>query len=251
MVVDERETRSELLSPTGRVVMLSGDSAGNVAAVARSLGIDEAIGEVLPEDKAKHVKRLQAEGRQVAMAGDGINDAPALAQADVGIAMGTGTDIAMESAGVTLVQGDLRGVLRAIELSRATMRNIRQNLGFAFGYNALGAPRNPEIPANADPTYFDLGLCGPYRTDLASHAEYCGKFRTPSLRNAARRRNPGTTAGHSRPHIDRSFSIRQHGQPEWQLQRLKKLSIPASPRRSGIGRPVSLPTGSRFPISRT
>ena len=123
-----------------RIVMLTGDSQRTADAVARSLGIDVAIGEVLPEDKAKHVKRLQAEGRTVAMAGDGINDAPALAQADVGIAMGTGTDVAMESAGVTLVQGDLRGIARAAALSRATMRNIRQNLGFAFGYNALGIP---------------------------------------------------------------------------------------------------------------
>ena len=123
-----------------RVVMLTGDGKRTAEAVARQLGIDEAIGEVLPEDKAKHVKRLQGEGRKVAMAGDGINDAPALAQADVGIAMGTGTDIAMESAGVTLVKGDLRGIGRAIRLSRATMRNIRQNLMFAFGYNALGIP---------------------------------------------------------------------------------------------------------------
>jgi P-type Cu+ transporter len=123
-----------------RIVMLTGDGKRTADAVARQLGIDDAVGEVLPEDKAKHVKRLQAEGRKVAMAGDGINDAPALAQADVGIAMGTGTDIAMESAGVTLVKGDLRGIARAIRLSHATMRNIRQNLVFAFGYNALGIP---------------------------------------------------------------------------------------------------------------
>ena len=123
-----------------RIVMLTGDSKRTADAVARTLGIDEALAEVLPEDKAGHVKRLQAEGRKVAMAGDGINDAPALAAADVGIAMGTGTDVAMESAGVTLVKGDLRGIARAAVLSRATMRNIRQNLAFAFGYNALGIP---------------------------------------------------------------------------------------------------------------
>jgi Cu+-exporting ATPase len=123
-----------------RIVMLTGDGKRTAEAVARQLGIDDAVGEVLPEDKAKHVKRLQDEGRKVAMAGDGINDAPALAQADVGIAMGTGTDVAMESAGVTLVKGDLRGIARAIRLSHATMRNIRQNLAFAFGYNALGIP---------------------------------------------------------------------------------------------------------------
>ncbi|MSQ49055.1 MAG: heavy metal translocating P-type ATPase [Betaproteobacteria bacterium] len=135
-----REAIAVLKKSGVRIVMLSGDARSTVEAVARQLGIDEALAEVLPEDKAGHVKRLQAEGRKVAMAGDGINDAPALAQADVGIAMGTGTDVAMESAGMTLVKGDLRGIARAAALSRATMRNIRQNLAFAFGYNALGIP---------------------------------------------------------------------------------------------------------------
>ncbi len=120
--------------------MLTGDSEVTARAVATRLGIDEVEAEVLPERKAEVVKRLQGSGRVVAMAGDGVNDAPALAQADVGIAMGTGTDVAMESAGVTLVKGDLRGILRARRLSRATMRNIRQNLFFAFIYNSLGVP---------------------------------------------------------------------------------------------------------------
>jgi Cu+-exporting ATPase len=123
-----------------RLVMLSGDSRATAEAVARRLGIDEVVAEVLPGEKAEVIARLQAEGRVVAMAGDGVNDAPALARADVGIAMGTGTDVAMESAGVTLVKGDLRGIVRARRLSRATMRNIRQNLFFAFLYNALGVP---------------------------------------------------------------------------------------------------------------
>src|SRR5437762_4374499 len=121
-------------------VMLTGDNRHTAQAVARQLGIDELHAEVLPEHKAEVVKRLQDQGRVVAMAGDGINDAPALAQARVGIAMGTGTDIAMESADLTLVRGDLRGIVRARRLSRATMRNIRQNLFFAFVYNVLGVP---------------------------------------------------------------------------------------------------------------
>jgi Cu+-exporting ATPase len=123
-----------------RVVMLTGDDRTTAEAVADRLGIDRVEAEVLPDQKAEVVRQLQAEGHTVAMAGDGINDAPALAQAHVGIAMGTGTDVAMESAGVTLVKGDLRGIVRARHLSRATMRNIRQNLFFAFVYNSLGVP---------------------------------------------------------------------------------------------------------------
>jgi Cu+-exporting ATPase len=123
-----------------RVVMLTGDSRTTAMAVAAKLKIDEVIAEVQPQDKREKVQSLQREGKFVAMAGDGINDAPALAQAQVGIAMGTGTDVAMESAGVTLVKGDLRGIARARLLSHATMRNIRQNLFFAFVYNALGVP---------------------------------------------------------------------------------------------------------------
>ena len=123
-----------------RVVMLTGDNRATAEAVGRKLGIAEIEAEVLPQDKGRIVERLRKEGRVVAMAGDGVNDAPALAAADVGIAMGTGTDVAIESAGVTLLSGDLRGIVAARRLSQATMRNIRQNLLFAFIYNAAGVP---------------------------------------------------------------------------------------------------------------
>jgi Cu+-exporting ATPase len=123
-----------------RIVMVTGDSQTTAKAVAGKLGIDEVIADVLPDQKVNVIKGLQKEGRFVAMAGDGINDAPALAQAQVGIAMGTGTDVAMESAGVTLVKGDLRAIARARQLSRETMSNIKQNLFFAFIYNSAGVP---------------------------------------------------------------------------------------------------------------
>jgi Cu+-exporting ATPase len=123
-----------------KIIMLTGDNERTARAVAEKLGIDEVEAGVSPQDKNERVRALKAEGRKVAMAGDGINDAPALAEADAGIAMGTGTDVAIESAGVTLVKGDLRGIVRAVRLSRRTMRNIRQNLFFAFIYNALGVP---------------------------------------------------------------------------------------------------------------
>jgi Cu+-exporting ATPase len=131
---------AELQAEGVRIVMLTGDSTTTAKAVAARLGLDDVIAGVLPDQKAREIKRLQDQGDVVAMAGDGINDAPALAQAHVGIAMGTGADVAMESAGVTLVKGDLRGIVRARRLSRATMANIRQNLFFAFAYNAVGVP---------------------------------------------------------------------------------------------------------------
>jgi P-type Cu+ transporter len=135
-----RDALQELKAEGIRVVMVTGDHRDTAEAVARQLGIEEVMAEVLPDQKGQIIARLKSEGRVVAMAGDGINDAPALALADVGIAMGTGTDTAIESAGITLVKGDLRGLLRARRLSQATMRNIRQNLLFAFLYNVIGVP---------------------------------------------------------------------------------------------------------------
>jgi Cu+-exporting ATPase len=134
--------------------MVTGDNATTARAVGRAVGIEEVVADVLPEQKVDVVRAYQARGERTAMAGDGINDAPALAQADVGIAMGTGTDVAMESAAVTLVKGDLRGIVRARRLSHATMRNIRQNLFFAFVYNALGVP----VAAGALYPFFGLLL---------------------------------------------------------------------------------------------
>jgi Cu+-exporting ATPase len=140
-IKDSTPEAIKLLHEDGiRLVMLTGDNPTTAQAVASNLGLDDVNADVLPDQKAAAVKRLQSEGHIVAMAGDGVNDAPALAQAQVGIAMGTGTDVAMESAGVTLVQGDLRGIARARRLSRGTMRNIKENLFFAFVYNVLGVP---------------------------------------------------------------------------------------------------------------
>ena len=130
----------ELRADGMRVIMLTGDDRVTAEAIARRLGIDEVEAEVLPDQKYQVVRRLKSAGRVVAMAGDGVNDAPALAEADVGIAMGTGTDVAIQSADVVLVKGDLAAIARARALSRATMRNIRQNLFLAFVYNALGVP---------------------------------------------------------------------------------------------------------------
>jgi Cu+-exporting ATPase len=135
-----KATLGELRKQGFRIVMVTGDNRLTAEAVARQLDIQEVVAEVLPAQKADAVRRLESEGRRVAVAGDGINDAPALAAARVGIAMGTGADVAIEAAGITLLKGDLAGIVRARRLAHATMRNIRQNLFFAFAYNALGIP---------------------------------------------------------------------------------------------------------------
>jgi Cu+-exporting ATPase len=164
-----------------RIVMLTGDSKTTAGAVARKLGIKEIEADVLPQDKNRIVKELTADGRIVAMAGDGVNDAPALAEAAVGIAMGTGTEVAIQSAGITLVKGDLAGIARAIVLSRATMRNIRQNLAFAFGYNAIG------IPIAAGVLYPTFGLLlspivGALAMSLSSVSVILNALRLPRLK---------------------------------------------------------------------
>src|ERR671917_2508452 len=169
--------------------MLRGNNRRTAEAIARQLGVDRVVAEVRPEGKAAEVKRLRAEGKKVGMVGDGINDAPALAQADVGIAIGTGTDVAMEAADLTLISGDVRGVARAIKLSRATIRNIRQNLFWAFAYNVALIP----VAAGAlYPPFSDGGVPEALRPFLGEHG-----FLNPVLAAAAMALSSVTVVGNA------------------------------------------------------
>ncbi len=184
--------------------MLTGDNRRTAEAIARTAGVDRVLADVLPGDKAAEIRRLQAQGRWVGMVGDGINDAPALAQADVGIAIGTGTDVAIEAADVTLISGELAGLVTAIALSKATMRNIRQNLGFAFGYNALG------IPVAAGVLYPVIGLL--LNPMIAAAAMTASSLSVVSNANRLRRFRPPAPqqpAGRPPRHRDRSPSDRR------------------------------------------